>query len=88
MGGPWWHHSSILSISCLPPSKTASTRPSSILRTQPFNFSPVAVSANLGYRFYAHRLHRFYTCDWPVNPMLPSPFAVVGKGDGVTVACG
>lgn len=52
------------------------------------NFSPVAVSANLGYRFYAHRLHRFYTCDWPVNPMLPSPFAVVGQGDGVTVACG
>jgi hypothetical protein len=25
---------------------------------------PVAVSANLGYRFYAHNLHKFYTCDW------------------------
>jgi radical SAM superfamily enzyme YgiQ (UPF0313 family) len=25
---------------------------------------PVAVGANLGYRFYAHHLNRFYTCDW------------------------
>ena len=25
---------------------------------------PVAIPANLGYRFYAHRLHRYYTCDW------------------------
>jgi radical SAM superfamily enzyme YgiQ (UPF0313 family) len=25
---------------------------------------PLALSANLGYRFYAHRLHRYYTCDW------------------------
>lgn len=25
---------------------------------------PVAIGANLGYRFYAHRLNRFYTCDW------------------------
>ena len=23
----------------------------------------VALVTNLGYRFYAHRLHRFYTCD-------------------------
>ena len=22
------------------------------------------LSANLGYRFYAHNLHRFYNCDW------------------------
>lgn len=28
----------------------------------------VALIANLGYRFYAHRLHRFYTCDWPTMP--------------------
>jgi len=26
------------------------------------NFSFLKLSANLGYRFYAHRLHRFYTC--------------------------
>lgn len=25
---------------------------------------PVALATNLGYRFYAHRLNRFYTCDW------------------------
>jgi radical SAM superfamily enzyme YgiQ (UPF0313 family) len=27
---------------------------------------PVALAANLGYRFYARNLHRFYTCDWPL----------------------
>lgn len=27
---------------------------------------PLALMSNLGYRFYAHRLHRFYTCDWPI----------------------
>jgi radical SAM superfamily enzyme YgiQ (UPF0313 family) len=52
------------------------------------NFSPIALSANLGYRFYAHRLHRFYTCDWPVNPMLPTP-AVFGRfGDDKRIVCG
>jgi radical SAM superfamily enzyme YgiQ (UPF0313 family) len=25
---------------------------------------PVSLAANLGYRYYAHNLHRFYTCDW------------------------
>lgn len=25
---------------------------------------PVAIPANIGYRFYAHNLHRYYTCDW------------------------
>ena len=28
---------------------------------------PVAVAANLGYRFYARNLHRYYTCDWFVG---------------------
>lgn len=28
---------------------------------------PVAIPANLGYRFYAHNLHRFYTCDWQMG---------------------
>jgi radical SAM superfamily enzyme YgiQ (UPF0313 family) len=27
-------------------------------------FEPLGIAANLGYRFYAHHLHRFYTCDW------------------------
>lgn len=25
---------------------------------------PVAIPANLGYRFYAYRLHEYYNCDW------------------------
>lgn len=33
------------------------------------NFKPLALTANLGYRFYAHNLHRFYTCDWPIQAM-------------------
>ena len=28
----------------------------------------IAVPANLGYRFYAHHLDRFYTCDWFMDP--------------------
>jgi radical SAM superfamily enzyme YgiQ (UPF0313 family) len=28
---------------------------------------PIAVMANLGYRFYANNLDRFYTCDWPIG---------------------
>ena len=28
---------------------------------------PVAIPANLGYRFYAHRLRRYYTCDWSLT---------------------
>lgn len=31
------------------------------------NFEPLALTANLGYRFYAHNLHKFYTCDWPIE---------------------
>jgi radical SAM superfamily enzyme YgiQ (UPF0313 family) len=38
---------------------------------------PVRLATNFGYRFYARRLHRFYTCDtpaataptWPVTPL-------------------
>jgi radical SAM superfamily enzyme YgiQ (UPF0313 family) len=33
---------------------------------------PVALMTNFGYRYYAYRLHRFYTCDWPLNPVLPA----------------
>ena len=35
------------------------------------NFQPLALTANLGYRFYAHNLHRFYTCDWPIQALPP-----------------
>jgi radical SAM superfamily enzyme YgiQ (UPF0313 family) len=27
----------------------------------------VALTTNLGYRFYAHNLHRFYNCDWVIG---------------------
>ncbi len=37
----------------------------------------VAITTNLGYRYYAHRLDRFYTCDWmtgfnPLHRELPT----------------
>lgn len=28
---------------------------------------PLALTANLGYRFYARHLHTHYTCDWPIG---------------------
>jgi len=28
---------------------------------------PIAVMANLGYRYYAHHLATHYTCDWPIG---------------------
>ena len=34
---------------------------------------PLAITANLGYRFYAHRLHKFYTCDWFLPKDRPAP---------------
>jgi radical SAM superfamily enzyme YgiQ (UPF0313 family) len=34
------------------------------------NFQPLAFTVNLGYRFYAHNLHKFYNCDWPIDSML------------------
>ncbi|HVE52764.1 MAG TPA: DUF4070 domain-containing protein, partial [Ramlibacter sp.] len=32
-------------------------------------WEPLAIGANLGYRFYAHNLHRFYNCDWHLSPV-------------------
>jgi len=39
------------------------------------SFEAVAIAANLGYRFYAHNLHRFYTCDWHLSTLPPVPNA-------------
>ncbi len=33
----------------------------------------VALATNLAYRFYAYRLHRYYTCDWMIDPVPPRP---------------
>ena len=41
------------------------------------NFQPLAVSANLGYRFYAHHLHRFYNCDWQTRSLFPNPLPLL-----------
>lgn len=30
-------------------------------------FEPIGIAANLGYRFYAHNLARFYNCDWHLS---------------------
>jgi radical SAM superfamily enzyme YgiQ (UPF0313 family) len=35
-------------------------------------FEPLGVAANLGYRFYAHNLHRFYNCDWHLGVGAPA----------------
>jgi radical SAM superfamily enzyme YgiQ (UPF0313 family) len=32
---------------------------------------PLGIAANLGYRFYAHHLHRFYNCDWHLSAVPP-----------------
>lgn len=40
------------------------------------NFRPLALTVNLGYRFYAHNLHRFYNCDWPLQIARPDAFAL------------
>lgn len=41
------------------------------------NFKPLLVSANLGYRFYAHHLHQFYTCDWQTEVLIPNPLPLL-----------
>lgn len=53
----------------------------------------VALVTNWGYRFYAHRLHKFYNCDWilprsapPKSEHQPSPrdeadLVAIGEGD-------
>lgn len=47
------------------------------------NFKPLALSVNLGYRFYAHHLHEYYTCDIQINPVISNPFTnlVVNNSD-------
>ena len=42
--------------------------PSIARRLQATPASPwVALASNLGYRYYAHNLHRFYNCDWIIG---------------------
>jgi len=39
------------------------------------NFRPLALSVNLGYRFYAHHLHEYYNCDVQINPVFTNPIS-------------
>lgn len=48
------------------------------------NFAPLAVAANWGYRFYAHNLHRFYTCDWPIQALPSAPFGIQARPSAIT----
>jgi radical SAM superfamily enzyme YgiQ (UPF0313 family) len=41
-------------------------------------FEPLGVAANLGYRFYAHHLQRFYNCDWHLSTLPAVSKAVCG----------
>lgn len=34
---------------------------------------PLAIPANLGYRFYAYHLQHYYTCDWMLGPQAVRP---------------
>jgi len=44
------------------------------------NFRPLALSVNLGYRFYAHHLHEYYNCDMQINPVINNPMACFAGG--------
>jgi radical SAM superfamily enzyme YgiQ (UPF0313 family) len=40
---------------------------------------PIALATNVTYRYYAHRLQRFYTCDWIVSPIRSGESKILGK---------
>ncbi len=45
------------------------------------NFKPLALSANMGYRFYSRHLHEFYNCDWQVDTLLPNPASLFDNNE-------
>jgi radical SAM superfamily enzyme YgiQ (UPF0313 family) len=53
------------------------------------NSKALALTANLGYRFYAHNLHRYYTCDWPIQSLAESAGLTAAATDsGNRTLCG
>lgn len=40
------------------------------------NFTPLAISANIGYQFYSRHLHDFYNCDWQIDTLVPNPASI------------
>lgn len=67
------------------------------LRKTPASWS-LGLLTNLGYRYYARRLHKFYTCDWqfdrpeppPANDVVPLSFGNTEafQADSVTTSSG
>ena len=49
---------------------------------------PLALAANLGYRFYAHNLQRFYTCDWHLSLPSPKSGGARARKEESAAACG
>ena len=41
----------------------------------------VVIGANLGYRFYAHHLDRFYNCDWGLVTRTPAEAGMDARRD-------
>lgn len=37
------------------------------------NFQPLALTSNIGYRYYANNLDKYYNCDWQVKTLWPNP---------------
>ena len=47
---------------------------------------PVKLGTNLGYRFYAHHLSRFYNCDWIIGPATNRPLPVSDSAPALAAA--
>lgn len=47
------------------------------------NFKPLALSVNLGYRYYAHHLHEYYNCDVQVNTVFHNPLSILSEGNSL-----
>jgi radical SAM superfamily enzyme YgiQ (UPF0313 family) len=42
------------------------------------NFQPLAITSNIGYRYYANNLERYYNCDWQIKSLWPNPLEHLG----------
>jgi radical SAM superfamily enzyme YgiQ (UPF0313 family) len=46
------------------------------------NFQALALTSNLGYRFYGKHLDSYYNCDWQVESLLPNPMGQFSQDRG------
>ena len=42
------------------------------------NFKALALTSNIGYRYYANNLDHYYNCDWQVDTVIPNPIEHLG----------